>query len=318
MRRWIAALTFFISLFMPAAVQAHSIAQAQSGVTIQSLEVDIWPEYDRPGVLIIYRVTLSSQVKLPAEITLRLPTAVGQPSAVAEQTEKGLFNIQFSNAGTDGNYELIRFTTTLPQLQIEYYDPSLKKDGTNRSFAFQWPGDYPVQDMQIKVQQPRSATGLKIEPQTGTSGTEGDGLVYFNVPVGKVNGGETFQLNLTYQKSDDSLTQATPFEQVTPVGAASPGTAGQLTLDQVLPWVLGGLGLILIAGGVFWYLRTGRETRPAPGPKRHTRSTQNPARKNSPGEAQESPAEGVFCHQCGKKSGPGDVFCRSCGTKLRR
>ena len=331
MRRWIAVLAFIASLWMPSTVQAHAVDQAQNPVTIQALEIDLWPEYDRPGVLIIYRLTLASTVKLPAELTLRLPSAVGQPSAVAEQTDNGLFNIQFTNAGKDGNFELIRFTTTLPQLQIEYYDPGLKIDGSNRSFSYQWAGDYPVQDMQIKVQQPRTASGLKVEPKTGTAATESDGLVYLSVPVGKVNGGDTFQLNISYQKSDDTLTQPAAFEQVTPVGASAPGASAQLTLDQVLPWLLGGLGLILIGGGVFWYLRTGREQAPS-APHRHSRAGQAAGQKankvlpnrdvllnlqdqaNPPAPSK----EGVFCHQCGKKSGPADVFCRSCGTKLRK
>ena len=317
MRRWFAALALLLSLSLPAAVQAHALDQAQNPVTIQSLEIDIWPEYDRPGVLIIYRVTLSSQVKLPAEITLRMPSAVGQPSAVAEQTDNGLFNIQFNNAGQDGSNELIRFTTTLPQLQIEYYDPALKKNGATHTYSYAWPGDYPVQEMLVKVQQPRTATGMKLEPKTGTSGQEGDGLTYFTVPVGKVNGGETFQINLTYQKSDDNLTQPAAFEQVTPVGAPAPGTSGQLTLDQVLPWALGGLGLILIGGGVFWYLRTGREP-PAPERRHASRRSQTTLKASSAGNGASSEGEGIFCHQCGKKAAEADIFCRSCGAKLRR
>lgn len=311
MRRWFAVIALLISLFAPASVRAQSLSAPEqtTPITIQALEIDLWPEYDRPNVLVIYRVTLASSVKLPAELTLRLPAAAGQPSAVAEQTANGLFNIQYDNAARDGNYQLVRFTTTLPQLQIEYYDPALKKNGSSRTYGFTWPGDYPVTDMQVKVQQPRTASNMVLEPKTGTSGTASDNLVYFNVPIGNVKGGETFVLNLSYQKSDDSLTQSAAFEQVTPVVPAPTGPTSQLNLNQILPWLLGALGLLLIGGGVFWYMRSG--TTKSPAPSRHRPRASSSADVKSNGDE-------IFCHQCGKKASSSDVFCRSCGTKVRR
>lgn len=309
MRRWFAVIALLISLGAPVTVRAQSLfAPEQNQISIQSLEIDLWPEYDQPNVLVIYRLTLASTVKLPAELTLRIPTSAGQPSAVAEQTANGLFNIQFDNSGRDGNYQLVRFTTTLPQLQIEYYDPGLKKTGSSRTFGFNWPGDYPVTDMVVKVQQPRTASKMTLEPKTGTSGTGSDGLIYFDVPIGKVNGGETFELNLSYQKSDDSLTQSAAFEQVTPVVPSPSGTTGQFNFNQILPWLLGALGLLLIGGGIFWYICSGATTNPAP-THRHSRSSSGAVKANG---------EEIFCHQCGKKAGPGDGFCRACGTKLRK
>ena len=308
MRRWFAVIAFLVSLFVPVSVQAKPAQPAQTQISIQTLEVDIWPEYDRPGVLVIYRVNLAADVKLPADLTIRLPVAAGQPSAVAEQTANGLFNVQYTNTGRDGNWQLVNFTTTLPQLQIEYYDPGLKKDGDKHSFAFNWPGDYPVADMQVKVQQPRTASQMTLGPKTGTSSTASDGLTYFDVPVGKVSGGETFQLNLTYQKADDTLTQSAAFEQVTPIAPTNNGTPGPFNMNQILPWLLGGVGLLLVGGGIVWYLRGG-DSRNQPPVRRHNRA--------APSIEKES-GDDIFCHQCGKKAGSADVFCRSCGTKLRK
>lgn len=304
MRRWLFLGLLVASLFAPVAVHA----QAQTPVAIQSLEVDVWPEYDQHNVLIIYRITLSSQVKLPADLTLRIPVSAGAPSAVAEQTANGLFNLQYTVTGRDVNWQLIHFTTTLPQLQVEYYDPNLTKNSTLHSFTFQWPGDYSIQQMTVKVQQPRTASQMKLEPNTGASTQGEDGLTYFNVPVGKVDGGQTFQLSLSYQKADDTLTQSSAFSAVTPVGPSVPGASVQATLTQILPWLLAGLGVLMIAGGILWYFRTGRQPAEVP-VRRHARSA---AAAPSAGDA------AVFCHQCGKKAASGDVFCRSCGTRLRR
>ena len=39
-------------------------AVSQSGVVFISLEIDLWPEYDRPGVLVIYRARIAPGVAL--------------------------------------------------------------------------------------------------------------------------------------------------------------------------------------------------------------------------------------------------------------
>ncbi|MBE0696538.1 MAG: zinc ribbon domain-containing protein, partial [Anaerolineaceae bacterium] len=66
---------------------------------------------------------------------------------------------------------------------------------------------------------------------------------------------------------------------------------------------------LLIAAGVFWFLRPGRSPQTEPQRQRHLRKA---------GGTQEEPRQdGAFCHQCGKRAAVGDIFCRACGTKLR-
>lgn len=304
MRRWLIVLAILITLTI------SNPAQAKDPVTIQTLEVDIWPEYDQPSVLVIYRITLSPQTKLPAEMVVRIPRSAGVPSAIAEQTANGLFNLSYSAAGEEGDWLLFSFTTTLPQIQLEYYDSNLLQEGDSRNYVYRWPGDYPVENMSIIVQQPRTATSMRLLPNTGVSGPGNDGLTYFNVPVGDVSEGSTFDLQVTYVKTDNILTQSQAFEAVTPAAPVNRSTPGRVTLNQVIPWVLGGLGVLLIGIGTIWYIRTGRQ--PLPTQTRRHKPTS---------EARSATAEdtqAVFCHQCGKRAAPGDVFCRICGTKLRK
>jgi hypothetical protein len=308
MRRWFLLLAILLSLF------TFQPARAQDEITIQTLDVEIWPEYDRPSVLVIYRITLADDVKLPAEMVLRVPKSAGEPTAIAEQTTSGLYNIAATQAGEEGGSTLYRFTTTLPQLQMEYYDPALSKDGSTRSYTFHWSGDYPVENLTISVQQPRTATDLHLIPDTGVSGPASDGLTYFNVPVGDVSAGTTFSLDITYEKNDDTLTQPETFEAVTPVTPVQQAASGRVTLTELIPWLLGGVVLLLIAVGVVWYMRTGRQ--PDFSPARSQRALRNVAASNNESSAASGGA--VFCHQCGKRAGPNDNFCRACGAKLRR
>lgn len=286
---------------------------AQADITVDSVRVDIWPEYDRPAALVIYNVTLSPEVSLPASIKLRIPAAAGQPYAVAWQSaDQGLYDLMYQK-NTVGEWIEISFSAPAPNLRIEYYDPEIQKTGGKRDFIFNWPGDYTVKNLSVMVQQPVNATNMSLRPDAGSGRKAEDGLTYYTIAAGEVKAGTTFQLTISYEKPDDSLTNPKQFQEAQPVQAVDSSTAGRVTLDQTLPWAVGGAGILLIAGGLFWYWRTNNAGKQAKekAVRRHERASAVEA------EASGSAGPLAFCHQCGKKASPGDVFCRSCGTRLK-
>ena len=52
MPRWLVSLIIATALLVP------SLARAQAPVTLSKLEVDLWPEYDRAEMLVIYQISL--------------------------------------------------------------------------------------------------------------------------------------------------------------------------------------------------------------------------------------------------------------------
>jgi hypothetical protein len=308
---------FILILSYPGAVyayQPHLKNQQAGDVVLDNVYVEIWPEYDKPSVLVIYHITLSAQVSLPAAVNIRIPAAAGKPSAVAWQsTDKALYDLKYETKPA-GEWTEIQFSTPAPDVQIEYYDPGLKKTGAQRNFTFRWPGNYTVQNLSMQVQQPVNATNMKFRPDAGSGRPGALGLIYYSLLVGKVSTGKTFDLAVTYDKPDDSLTNSQQFQAAQPNQPLDSGTTGRVALDQFLPWGAGGLGLLLIAAGSIWYWKTGRITsnKAATGRARHART-----RSEKPAPAAEKGDEATFCYQCGKKAAPGDAFCRACGTKLR-
>ena len=307
MFRKLIPLIIMLICFLPVAVKA------QEELTFSAVEVDLWPEYDRPGVLVIYRITLSSQTSIPTEVTLRIPANAGQPNAVASRSPDGaLFNLIYEQESA-GEWIELSFQATSPELQIEYYDTSLEKDDAARHFEYTWPGDYAVEAFQIQVQQPRTASQMVISPSLGSGGMGGDGMVYFLSEIGPLAEGQSFQISLDYQKADDQLSVASA-----PIQASGPlddSATGRWTLNSVLPYILGVFGLVLIGGGVYWYWQSGQEQET---PKRRRGVRRSSSR--SGGQVAVSSTEGghIYCHQCGKRAASGDRFCRACGTQLRR
>ncbi len=279
---------------------------AQNPVIMENVQVDIWPEYDQPSVLVIYHINLSSQTSLPASLKIRIPANVGRPYAVAMQDPAGLYNLDYEIKAA-GEWIEVSFTTPVPDFRIEYYDPQLDLSSAERSFIFRWPGDYQVVNLSLQVQQPPTSKNMVFKPSLGSGRIGDDGLTYYYYMIGSIDAGTTFDLSVSYTKEDKQLTSASQFQNVQPQEPVNAGTSGRITLDQVLPWALG-LSVLLILAGVIWYWRTGRGPEPSRPRSRH-------GRKAAPSE--EIGGESVYCHQCGKKASKGDIYCRSCGTKLR-
>jgi hypothetical protein len=284
-----------------------SSAKAQESPSLETLVIDLWPEYDQPSMLVIYKAELSPEVSLPAEITFRMPVQAGQPAVVAVGPDAQSVADVVYDTQVMGDWLDVSFIATTPAIQFEYYDPRLVKDGAQRSFDFTWPGDYSVEALTLQVQHPLGATDVTVTPTQGRMVQDSNGFTYNIIDVGALAQGSVFDIFLSYQKESDALSVES--FQIQPSATITPGTTSLLNLGQWWVWLLIGLGVVLIGGGGYWYWRMGRQET-APKKRRHRRAPSQDAE----GMIMEN---AIYCHQCGKRAGPGDRFCRSCGTRLR-
>ncbi len=172
--------------------------QAQDGSTIFMWIVDLWPEFDRPSMLVINQITLSSALVLPAELTFRIPAGAGEPNAVAVQDSGGsLINVEYTRT-VQGDWATIRLTAANPRIQIEYYDPRIEKNGSARHFKAQWISDYAVDDLLIRLQPPASAANIQISPQMSGPGLSPDGKAYYCQNLGALKSNDSFSIVIDY------------------------------------------------------------------------------------------------------------------------
>jgi hypothetical protein len=131
--------------------------------------------------------------------------------------------------------------------------------------------------------------------------------------VGAPKTDENVSVAISYIKDSDILSiESLQLQPSAPIDGNDGN--GQSSFLTYLPWILGGLGVLLLLGGGLWYWRLNTAPPPA-APKKHRRA-KNPIK--SPEQISAANGEnGIFCHQCGKRSNAGDRFCRSCGAKLR-
>lgn len=291
-----------------AIVLAPGAAGAQGEVIINELQVRLWPEYDRSDLLVIYDLFLAPGTSMPASLQLRVPLDA-QVTAVAQETQGGLFSLNFTTA-VEGDWQVVSFEATdQTGYRLEYYAP-VHKQGAARHFNYFWAGDYPVNTLVVEVQEPTETSDFRSFPELPNTGVSPDSLPTHSGTFSSLGSGEEWVLDATYSRATDELTVSG--QPVQPSGGvidngASGSEAVLDFLSRNMYYILGFLGVLLIVGGLFWYWQAGSSHQTGTSRKRHI----------SRGES--SSADGqVYCHECGKRAQPADKFCRACGARIRR
>ena len=296
MRKLMFMLLLLFLLLVPIPVQA------QSDIHLSLVSVDIWPEYDQPAVLMIYRITLASGTILPTSLSVRIPSGVQINAVAVLDPSLGLINAPYDNT-VQGQWSVLTITTNSLQVQVEFYEP-LVKNGSVRHIVFEWAGNYAVDKLEANFLQPFGADSVSINFTPAISSPGQDGLTNYHIQKANLAVGQPFTLKIDYQRQTDDLSISS-----LPVHAGStpgPDTQGRVSMTGVLPWLMAGIGVLLIVAGIAWFVAW------QGGGQGSSRG-----RKHIP-QRIESEDKSIYCSQCGKRAQPGDVFCRTCGTRLKR
>jgi hypothetical protein len=272
---------------------------AQNAVpVIDSLDLELWPDYDKTSVLVLLTGTLPGDTRLPASVTLPLPE-VAQLNAVARIDSKdgNMKDDIFSSTDPSGT---LTFSTPDLRFRVEYYLPyAVNKN--QRSFDYTWLAAITVNNFKLRVQRPTSASSLNTEPSTANVARSGDGFDYHTFPARTVPAGQPFPLHVDYKMTTTQLSATSlppPNTSIqTPTLPATPSTGSGINW-ALAATVTGGL-IILVA--LIWQIVS---RRPSPDIRKPFDSR---VEKQSPAK---------FCGNCGEPIDEGDRFCSGCGSEL--
>ena len=151
---------------------------AQQAISFDVVQVQFWPEYDRPSMLVIYTIELPENISLPVDIRIQIPADVGAPNAVAVAIDEQLLTADYTLEVVGDWTELI-VTADSNVLHIEYYDPGLEINNLDRAYDFSWIGSYAVDELIVRVQSPIGAAQMEFSSDLSAPEQASDGLSYY-------------------------------------------------------------------------------------------------------------------------------------------
>lgn len=266
---------------------------ADAAPRLESLQIEIWPEYDRPAALVILKGELAGDVGLPAALALRIPASSGGPAAVAFAAQKAgpLLNLKHDRSPA-GDFITLRFSAPERFFHVEFYDP-LATGTRERAYRYLWPGDLPVGALRLTVQEPAAADGISVQPELGEWSPGADGLRYRSAQLGPVERGQALPIEVRYAKSDPR-TSAQILEARAPLPGSGAGTSPEERGALRLFLATAAFALLVTGASLVYFLWWRRRARP--------------------GVAAGAGAN--FCGKCGHRVAAGDRFCAKCGAAL--
>lgn len=304
----------FLMLSLATVMALPANAQTTAPV-IENMQLRLWPEYDDPGVLVIQAGQFAANTTFPLQAAFPAPTGTRNVQATYVDASSSLINRPFEIKDGKLTYEL-----PSAGFQVEYYlDRAPSGDQRNITYSFVAP--YAINTLRVEVQQPARAASFTMTPASEGMQTAGDGLTYYSFSRRNVAAGETLEITISYSKTDTGFSQP-QLAVAAPTGATETAAAAG-SGENVLPFVLIGLGVLLLAGILVYWLMTQRRAAPVvvepPVVKRSVTTRSAPAaRPVRPTVSTPQPSEAVsFCTNCGHALKPDDRFCSQCGASRR-
>ena len=274
-------------------LSAASFACAQANPRLASVSIEIWPEFDRPAALVIVRGAIAEGVKLPAQLSLRLPASSGGPAAVAysASADGNLLNLRYEHAPS-GAYTIVKFEAPERFFHVEFYDPMTTGDPA-RTFRYAWAGDFAADRATVVVQEPASAQGLVTDPELKELSSGAAGLNYRMGDIGSLASGKAVPITIKYTKSDArSSVDIKGIRTAQAAAPASPAVQPSSASDAAhLPmWALPMAALVTLAATGVLLLAL--------------------VRRRQVGRS------AAYCTKCGAPLAPGNDYCGKCGAKV--
>lgn len=276
------------------------------------LRVLIWPEYDDPRVLVIMRGEMTPRQAFPTTLKLAIPKGAEIIGAgmISEANELLLH----PHTVVPGDREdFLTLHLPVPRFFIEFYYAPFQTQQADKHFVYPIAAPYPIELLEVDIQQPDKATAFVTEPLPMEQVTDRQGFMHAQFVYRNLAAGETRQFAVTYTRTttEPSVSKQQPMSS--PSSAESPPRS-VLGRPQVAFLILAILAVIFAAFAWIWtHRRTAQDSHPGGA----AAAAMPTARTPPPAAPTARPEQPNFCSQCGHQVGPGHHFCARCGHALR-
>ena len=154
------------------AAPAVTEAEPPADLRITRLQLSIWPEYDDPRVLLIVRGELAPGVAYPTQVTLPVPKDAELIGAgmISELGELLLHPHRVIPGDASDSLEI---TLPSPGFFAELYFDPFETSGDAKRFGYTFEAPHPINQFDVDIQKPYTASEFSTEPPAMAQETEG-------------------------------------------------------------------------------------------------------------------------------------------------
>lgn len=229
-------------------------ALTEKDLVSDMMQVSVWPEYDDPRVLAIFRGSFDPSTFKPTQVGFYLPPMAEVIGAGhVSDTGELLLNPYQVVPEEQGD----RLILTLPQRRffLEYYYQAFGPEA-NRSFTYELPITFAVKNLEVRIQRPLNSTNFSIQPPSSRIFTDGQGFQYYGYQFSDLKPGTRLSLAVSYTKTDPSPSVSRqpmpPVPQEGPPPVPTRGGAFAKVRTPYMPYLLGGLVVVGVGLIVLW------------------------------------------------------------------
>ena len=293
-------LLIIFTLFAGLSVQS-GYAQTQTEVQLESVNLQLLPEFDQPSVYVIYEINLAETLPLPESLLIEVPEEAKILNVLNFTPQGRPVELTYEEPQL-GMWKDLRFSPTGYRIRVAFQDPNLVRQGNERRYELQWLSSYSVNALSVMVRRPLGASEILSQPALNAVADLLEGYQYYSADFGALPAGELFTFSFSYTK-DIGSSPALPVVPAVPIDDTAQGRTPS-PISVIMWLLLASVAIMIIVTLYHLWVRA---------------SLADKRERIVQGVGILNPEKQIyFCHECGMRSRPGDSYCSNCGTELRK
>lgn len=258
--RNIIANTGWILFLLLALCWGGGYASAADALTIGRMRVAIWPEYDDPGVLVVYDGRFVDSQAFPTKTRFIVPKGIVINDACSLSPE-GQHFCQLFKLDTKEKWDELELWLPFANFYLSFHLPTVPrtKDGQN-ALDYMIKANHPIEQLELDFQQPLRSTAFTIEPAGGETLSR-EPFTHFRYLIDRIAKGDEKNFKIRYQKTDPNPSVDIKFTAMTGEKVFGSPYDTQKRVS-VMVYVLFGSGLTILLLYMAWWLRRKQDPTP--------------------------------------------------------
>ena len=228
-----------------------------SDLEIGRLRVSLWPEYDDPGILVIYDGRFVDDGSFPVKTTFYLPEGAVISDACS-LSPRGQHFCQLFRQVKEGDSERVDLKLPYPNFYLSFHLPPQWEKGGERKWTHAVRVNHKVKKLEIDLQPPLRAEGFAVSPEAAEIEELKD-FTHFRYTFNGQPPGTRIPFEISYKKGDDRPSVDIKYSRMSGPGSGTAKTAPHEERGRFMTalYLLAGMGLALAA--VLAWLLMGRK-----------------------------------------------------------